>query len=257
MSAKKKRLFSWSKYWPINWKDSLLASLVIITFACLFFIDPISQDLTYHTFADTRTMFDVNNFLDVASNLPFLFVGLLGLTTIYKHWGITSSCSWLVLFLSIFLVAFGSSYYHLNPQNETLTWDRLPMAIGFMALFVIVLADYVNSQLEKWLLIPMCFVGITSVIYWHMTDDLRLYVWVQFVSLTLLLLIIFIYKPAHLQTKYLFYAVFFYAFSKLFEYFDKQIYELMGQVLSGHTIKHLLAAVATFFFYILLKQRAN
>jgi hypothetical protein len=231
--------------------------MVIISFACLFFIEPISQDLAYHVFADKRTLLGVNNFFDLASNLPFLFVGLLGLFCIYHNWGVSSTWSWLILFIAVLLVAFGSSYYHFNPQNETLTWDRLPMAIGFMALFVIVLTDYVNNQLEKWLLIPMCLVGIASVVYWHMTDDLRIYAWVQFVSLALLLIIIVIYKPTYLQTKYLFYALVFYTLSKLCEYFDKQIYELMGQVVSGHTIKHLLAAIATFFFYILLKRRVT
>ncbi len=221
----------------------------------LFFAAPIPQDLSYHVFADNRSILGVNNFFDVASNLPFLFVGTIGLISIYKNWGITSSWSWLVLFLSVFLVAFGSSYYHLNPENRTLTWDRLPMAIGFMALFVITIADYISQKLEKWLLIPMCLVGIISVLYWHFTDDLRIYAWVQFVSMALLLIIIFIYKPHHLQTKHLLYAFFFYILSKLAEHFDKQIFELLDQIVSGHTLKHLLAAMATFFFYLLLIRR--
>jgi hypothetical protein len=253
MPTSKNKSISWSN----NWKASLVASLVISSFVCLFFIEPIPQDLAYHAFADSRTMLGINNFFDVASNLPFLFAGILGLFCIYQNWGVSSSWSWLILSMSVLLVAFGSSYYHLNPQNETLTWDRLPMAVGFMAFFVIVLTDYVNNKLEKWLLIPMCLVGIASVTYWHMTDDLRIYAWVQFVSMALLLIIISIYKPSHLQTKYLIYAFVFYTLSKLAEHFDKQIYELMGQIVSGHSIKHLLAAVATFFFYILLKRRVT
>ncbi len=243
--------------WPINWRDCLLASLVIITLVALIFIEPISQDLSYHQFADKRTILGVNNFFDVASNLPFLITGLLGISYLYRNWGVSSSWSWLILFVSIFFVALGSSYYHLNPENKTLTWDRLPMSIGFMALFVITLTDYVNNKLEKWLLIPMCLVGITSVIYWHITDDLRIYAWVQFVSMALLLIIISVYKPSHLQTKYLIYAFILYTFSKLAEHFDQQIYELIGQIVSGHTLKHLLAATATFFFYILLKRRVT
>ena len=243
--------------WRISWKDSLIASLVIISFASLFFVPPIAQDLSYHNFADKRSMLGINNFFDVTSNLPFFFVGLLGLYTVYKHWGMPSSWSWLVLFLSIFLVSFGSSCYHFNPVNKTLTWDRLPIAVGFMALFVVVVSDYINLKLEKWLLIPMSIVGITSVLYWHYTDDLRMYAWVQFVSMALLLVIIFVYKPTHLQTKYLLLAFFFYILSKVAEYFDKPIYDLFGQAMSGHTLKHLLAATATFFFYILLKRRIS
>ena len=241
----------------INWRDFTIASLIIISFIGLFFIEPISQDLTYHNLADNRTILGINNFFDVVSNLPFLLAGLLGLFCIFKNWGVSNSWGWLILFVSVIFISFGSSYYHLNPENKTLTWDRLPMAIGFMALFVIVLTDYVNSKLGKWLLIPMCIVGIFSVVYWHIADDLRMYAWVQFVSMALLLIIISVYKPTHLKTKYLIYAFIFYALSKIFEHFDKHIFELMSQSVSGHTIKHLLAAIATFFFYLLLKRRVT
>jgi len=234
-----------------------LASLVIISFVSLFFIAPIAQDLAYHNFADMRIMLGINNFFDIASNLPFIAVGLLGLFSLYKYWGVTSSWSWLILFISILLVAFGSTYYHLNPENKTLTWDRLPMAVGFMALFVIILADYVNHKLEKWLLVPMCLLGVASVIYWHLTDDLRIYAWVQFASLALLLIIIFTYKPNQLDTKYIVYAFVFYVLSKIVEYYDQEIFKLLDEVVSGHTIKHLLASAATFCLYILLKRRVT
>ena len=36
-----------------------------------------------------------------------------------------------VLFLGILLTGFGSAYYHLEPNDQTLFWDRLPMAISF------------------------------------------------------------------------------------------------------------------------------
>jgi hypothetical protein len=243
--------------WPVNWRDSLIASIVIISFVSLFFIAPIPQDLAYHKFADTRAILGINNFFNVVSNLPFLLVGLAGLYYLYRNWDVNNSWSWLILFTAILCVGLGSAYYHLNPENNTLSWDRLPMAVGFMALFVIVLADNVNNRLEKWLLLPMCLVGVTSVVYWHMTDDLRIYVWVQFVSIALLLIIVSVYKPTHLKTKYLIYAFIFYMLSKLAEHFDRQIYEIMDQTLSGHTIKHLLAAIATFFFYALLKRRVT
>lgn len=243
--------------WNIDWRDSLIAALIIISFVSLFLLKPISQDLTYHMYADKRTLLGINNFFDVVSNLPFFFTGIIGLITVFKNWGISSSWSWLVLFLSVLLVSLGSTYYHLNPENNTLTWDRLPMAVGFMALFVIILTDYVSKHLEKWLLVPMCLLGIFSVMYWHLTDDLRIYAWVQFVSLALILIIIFVYKPTHLRTKYILYAFLFYILSKITEYLDQPIYELSMEVVSGHTIKHLLAAMATFYFYILLTRRTN
>ncbi|MEM7400651.1 MAG: hypothetical protein AAF304_01740 [Pseudomonadota bacterium] len=243
--------------WILNWRDSLMASIVVISFVCLFFLKPIPQDLAYHLFADNRTILGISNFFDVVSNLPFFFIGFLGSLTIIKHWGISQSWSWLILFLAVLLVSLGSAYYHLSPENKTLTWDRLPMAIAFMALFVIVLTDYVNISLEKWLLLPMCLLGVFSVIYWHMTDDLRIYAWVQFVSMALLLIIMFVYKPTYLRTSYLVFAFFFYMLSKIAEYFDQQFFEFFAQLISGHTIKHLLASIATLYFYFLLRHRLN
>lgn len=237
------------------WRNIILTILVITSLLSFFFVEPIPQNLAYHSFSDTRNIWGIANFFDVISNLPFLLVGFAGLSYVSTHWSRKYSWSWLILFLSIFLVAAGSSYYHLNPNNETLTWDRLPMAIGFMALFVIVLGDYVNSKLEHWLLIPMCLLGIFSIIYWNITDDLRIYAWVQFCSLGLLLVIISLYKPSTFQTKYLIYALVFYSLSKITEYLDLTIFTFTQEMLSGHTVKHVLSAIGTFFFYMLLKNR--
>ena len=241
----------------INLRNTLIASISLISFVCLFFIKPIPQDLTYHLFADRRVLFGISNFFDVISNIPFFIIGLMGCLTIVKHWGINQSWSWLVLFLSILLVSFGSSYYHLNPENKTLTWDRLPMAIGFMALFVIVLSDFINDRLEKWLLLPMCLLGVFSVFYWHYMDDLRIYAWVQFASIALILIVIFVYKPTYLHKRYLLFAFVFYVLSKLTEYLDIFIFQFTDQHISGHTIKHLLASVATLYFYFILKNRVK
>ena len=237
-----------------NWRDILITSIAIFSLLFIFLLKPIPQDLSYHNFADMRTIFGISNFFDVISNLPFFIVGFVGCCTVIKYWGLPQSWSWLVLFLAVLSVSLGSAYYHLIPENNTLTWDRLPMAIGFMALLVIVLTDYINENLEKWLLLPMCSLGVFSVAYWHLTDDLRIYAWVQFASMTLILITILVYKQTYLSTKYLLFSFLFYILSKFAEHFDKFIYEVTSEILSGHTIKHLLASIATLFFYLLVRH---
>ena len=238
-----------------TWRELILFVLLIFSLTILLLIEPISQDLRYHVFADTRTILGIPNFYDVISNIPFTIVGVFGLSQVYIQRNNKNTWSWLILFLSIILVAAGSSYYHLNPNNQSLTWDRLPMAIGFMALFAIVVGDYIYPKLEQWLLLPMCLLGIFSVLYWNITDDLRIYVWVQFFSSGLLLIVIILYKPNTYITKYLIIAFIFYALSKVTEYFDHAIFSGANYVISGHTIKHLLAGTATFYFYLLLKYK--
>ena len=237
------------------WKNCSLFILISASFLSFFIVKPIPQDLAYHLFADTRKLFGISNFFDVTSNIPFFIVGVIGIKYTVTNWVSKDSWAWLILFSSVLLVAFGSAYYHINPNNQTLVWDRLPMAIGFMALFVVVIGDYINKRLQTWLLIPMCLLGIFSVFYWHMTDDLRLYAWVQFISMGLILIILLMYQPQKLQTKYLIYALIFYIFSKVSEYFDSEIFNLLFNLVSGHTIKHLFAAVSTYYFYVLMKNR--
>src|ERR1700720_3168173 len=105
----------------------LLGGLCVATIATLAAMSPITQDQHYHAFADTRPILGVPNFWNVVSNLPFLAVGAVGIAR-YRQDATTAA-----LFLGILLTGFGSSYYHLAPDDGTLFWDRLPMTIGFMA----------------------------------------------------------------------------------------------------------------------------
>ena len=164
----------------MSWRHLLLIGLVLGTLALAFAIDPIAQDLNYHRFADTRDFFGVPNFFDVVSNLPFLVVGLLGLRIAVRGERDPARPGWIVLFVGVTLVAFGSSWYHLSPSNGTLVWDRLPMTIGFMGLFVALLTEYINPGLGRLLLLPAVLLGAASVAHWAFSDDLRLYAWVQF-----------------------------------------------------------------------------
>ncbi len=237
-----------------SWRNYALLILILLSIISIFIINPIQQDLAYHLFSDTRKLFGIKNFFDVASSLPFLLVGLIGLKDVISHWHSNKSWTWLILFSSVCLVSIGSAYYHLNPSNETLVWDRLPMAVGFMSLFVLVIGDYINIKIQNILLVPMCLLGIFSVLYWQSTDDLRIYIWVQFASMTLILVILCLHTPNTFQTKYLVYALIFYLLSKLTEYFDNEIFNYLSMTISGHTIKHLLSAIGTFYFYMLMKN---
>ena len=135
--------------------------------------------------------------------LPFLIVGIMGLYSIFyskKIRLITDlKAAYILFFLGVSLVAFGSGYYHLWPGNSSLLWDRLPMTIAFMALFSIIIAEFVSIQIARFLLWPLVVFGTFSVFYWHYTEgngegDLRLYVLVQFLPMILIPLILLLFK---------------------------------------------------------------
>ena len=232
----------------------ILSVISVCTVVLIVLLDPIPQNLDYHRFIDTRPFAGIPNFLNVYSNLPYLLIGVVGLQLFFKP--NRPNLSWGIFFFGVFLVGFGSSYYHLNPNNFTLVWDRLPMTIGFMGLFVALLSEWFSKKLSL-LLIPMCLLGIYSVYYWHQTDDLRLYAWIQFFPLLFIVLAGFLFRPNIPHIKFIYLGLICYVISKLLEHFDSLTHILSSQIISGHTLKHFAAAYATYCIYLMLLKRSS
>jgi hypothetical protein len=151
----------------------------------------------------------------------------------------------LVLFTGIFLTGFGSSYYHWNPNDGTLFWDRLPMTLCFAAILAAVVEERVDARAGALLLRPLLAIGIFSLLLWRWTDDLRLYAWAQFFPFVALVLILNLYPPKFTGASCWIVAAALYALAKLLEFLDHAVYSV-GTIVSGHTLKHLAAAAAAF-----------
>lgn len=246
----------------MKWQPALLIGVGIAAVVAVALVDAVPQDPSYHQFADQTGMFGVPNFLNVASNLPFLFVGILGWRLILKHPETVTPdtrIAWLVFFFGIALTAFGSGYFHLEPNNDTLFWDRTPMTIGFMSLISIIIAEYFSPQVGRRLLLPLLLVGISSVLYWAHTEalgagDLRPYALVQFLPMLLIPLTLFLYGSRSDLTRYLWWMIAFYVAAKVSEQLDDVLYSA-GSMLSGHSLKHLLASLAPASILYGLMQR--
>ena len=127
--------------------------------------------------------------------------------------------------------------------------------MGFMGLFSAVLTEFINPKLEKFLLVPAVIIGMLSVIYWHYADDLRFYIWLQAVTFLAITAVIFMYERRFTLRRYLLYTFGFYILSKFAEFSDSTIYSATNNLLSGHTLKHVLAALAVFSVYLMLRRR--
>jgi len=102
----------------------ILYSIIIGSLVIILSFDPISQDQNYHIFSDQRSVLGISNFLDVITNILFAFVGFAGLYFLINNRQEYAPWSWLVFFLGVFSVCFSSGYYHWNPNDDTLVWDR-------------------------------------------------------------------------------------------------------------------------------------
>ncbi|MCJ7774729.1 MAG: hypothetical protein MUP22_16515, partial [Desulfobacterales bacterium] len=114
------------------------------------------------------------------------------------------------------------------------------------------IAEYVNLIMGKKMLYPALILGITSVIYWYFTEkistgDLRPYAAVQYIPLALTPIILIMYEPKNTYKRYVVWSLAFYGLAKIVEVFDANIFALFKNVISGHTIKHLLAAIGSIF----------
>ncbi len=241
---------------PRQWREWTLLLALLLPLALVLSVGPIPQDLNYHAFADERAYWGISNFLNVASNIPFLFVGVAGLMLCLAPPGNAVSRSWVVFFLGTGLISLGSGYYHSAPDNETLVWDRLPMTLAFMGLLTALLSEHVGERLERATLGPALVLGIASVAWWDYADDLRFYIWVQATPLLLVPLALAIYPGRYTHRRYLLYGLGSYALAKIGEFYDREIFTLTSQVVSGHALKHLLAALGIFFVYLMLRWRA-
>mgnify|MGYP000070704601 CR=1 FL=1 len=247
------------------WVLGIFTAVILLTAAIY---PPISQSVAYHQFADQASFFDIPNFLNVVSNLAILASGLIGMLFILQcyrlpgqHCFIRRAECWpyLVMFLSVVMTGFGSAYYHWAPDNETLLWDRLPIAIGVTALFVAALMERVSVKVGLWALPILVVLGVASVLYWYWTEklgagNLNYYIVVQFYSLLLIILLGMSFPSNYTRGGDIYQVIALYAVGKVAETFDQAIYDF-GQIVSGHTIKHLLAAVAIYLIVRMLRKR--
>jgi hypothetical protein len=251
----------------MNRRVWILLAAVTAAIVAVFLFPAIPQSEAYHNFADRRPLLGIANCLNVISNAPFLFIGLAGMGFAVRGARTGKSIfldarerwPWFAFFVGVTLTAFGSAWYHHHPDDHTLVWDRIPMTIGFMSLVAAVVAERISVRAGVRLLLPLIALGSGSVIYWEITQarghgDLRPYAIAQFGSLLVLVLLFALFPTRYTRSLDFVVALAFYGIAKLFEAGDKFIFAA-GHIVSGHTIKHLFAALSTYWILRMLRLR--
>jgi hypothetical protein len=168
----------------------------------------------YCNFADKRCFNGIRNFGDVISNISFILAGYY--QYIYNHN--------IALGAICICVGIGSTYFHWSPTLATLYWDRLPMVLGMAYIMNL----YSDLDFQDLLLH-----GLLALEYHHITNDLSLYVAYQ------LNMILFLTWVKGFSMPVILYII-----AKLFEDYDYGFYIATKHIISGHTVKHILAGMA-------------
>ncbi len=227
------------------------------------------QPADYHQFADQRSFFGIPNFNDVISNLAFLLsgsAGLLFLRHIYQmpsqavFHDLSECLPYWVLFISVALAAVGSMVYHWMPDIDQLMWDRLPIVIGISALLSATLVDRVSPFAGLWALPLLVVLAVFSVVYWYWTElqgagNLNFYIVMQFYSILLIVWISLRFPSRYSHGNDVYQVIALYAIAKVSEMLDEPIFIWTDSWVSGHTLKHLIAAYAAYRIVEILRKR--
>jgi hypothetical protein len=214
-------------------------------------------------FADAVPWHSLPNAMDVLSSLPFAAIGIWGLFTLRgldrahddaleaaslpqtaKHLPLnTVDCAWM-FFAGLILTAAGSAFYHLQPDSMRLAADRAGMAVAFAGLVGFAVCERVSARAgwpAAWFTLAG---GLLAAAVCHKTGNALPWALVQFGGMALFMMLSLARPTSGAIGLRLGWVVFFYALAKLFEISDHAIYEATYHLISGHSLKHLGAALA-------------
>jgi hypothetical protein len=221
----------------------LLALAILLATAILG--PEIMQPTHQHDFADQRFFGYLPCAVDVMSNLPFALWGLAGLLilpSVKQHRSITGLAA--LFFMGLIVTAVASSWYHLQPDNAGLAIDRLGMTVAFAGLLGLAAADRASIRAGVMLSGLVLVLGPLSVWVWSMSGNLLPWLILQFGGMALILWLA-ISQPLQgaLAVRWGV-VILIYAAAKVLELADHAVYEFTSQLISGHSLKHVVASFA-------------
>lgn len=216
---------------------------------------PLHDSLHQHAFADHRTLWGLPCALDVLSNLPFAVAGLCGLMLLSRLPGAdgplapqpldgVSRALAALFFGGLVCTAVGSALYHVRPDDAGLLWDRLGMVLPFAGLLGLAAHSRVSARAGLGAAAVVLAGGAAAVLWWARSGQLLPWAVVQLGGMLVVLALAALPRRAGTLAPHLGAVIGLYAAAKLFEAADHAVFDATAQWLSGHSIKHVLAAAA-------------
>ncbi len=233
-------------------------------------LPPIAQPQSYHAFVDARSLLGVPNFWNTASNLAFVIVGFAGIALLTPARRLAAHfrdpaerLPYLAFFAAVALTGFGSAWYHLAPDDARLVWDRLPIALACAALPLALFADHDGDRYRRAVtagILPALGIGAVTVGWWAHTardeggGNLVPYFALQAYAVAATLWYLLARPPRYTRRNDLWVVIAIWGLARATEWLDAFLYA-NGWLLSGHTLKHLLAALAAAWVLRMIRRR--
>ncbi|XP_018446742.1 uncharacterized protein LOC108818307 isoform X1 [Raphanus sativus] len=247
-----------------TWKrNRIVVGSLFICWLILLFITPKVplHSFRHHVFADKRNFMGVPNTLNVMTNFPFLIIGVLGFVLCVggsffnislkgEIWG------WTLFYASVSSLAFGSAYYHLKPDDNTIVWDTLPILIAYSSLFSSFLVERAGEKVGLSCLVLLLFISFLSVAYARVFNDLRLCMTFQLIPCLAIPIMTVLLPPKYTHSRFWLLATAAHSVSKIEGLADSKIYNANGYIISGHSLGHLCSALSMLLLSVMLLYRS-
>ncbi len=225
----------------------VLGAVIALFFSGCASLPQMAQDPRYHGFADQRAWLGIPHAADVLSNLAFALVGAAAIARLVsghrpRFAPATESGTWCIA-VGLIATAAGSAWYHVEPSNGSLFWDRLPMTLVFAGVLGTALAQRVRASAARFGVPLLIVIGAATVLYWKFSGDLFPYMALQLGGILMLLALMVVTNKAGDPFPWL-WVVAWYVLAKILEHFDREIWDATGGIVAGHALKHLAAAAA-------------
>lgn len=231
-------------------RECLLAGFFLLLLAAALLGPAVAQPAHYHDFADQRSWGWLPHAMDVVSNLPFALWGMVGGWALLRAVRVravdaaTAAMAGL-FFGGLWVTAAVSAAYHLQPGDAGLVWDRGGMVLAFAGLLGLAAMQAVSVRAGMALATAVLVLGPLSVHAWSLSGNVLPWAVLQGGGMVLILGFACL-RPARAGELPVRWAllVAIYALAKLLELGDHAVYEWTGHLVSGHSLKHVVASFA-------------
>ena len=202
----------------------------------------------YHEFADQRVLWGLPCAMDVLSNIPFALAGAAGMVSLVRLppralATVPRVMAWL-FFTGLVLTAGASSWYHWHPDESGLAVDRCGMAVAFAGLLGLAAAGRVSDRAGAALGLAVLVLAPLAAQVAAQKGDVLPWALLQFGGMVLILWFAVLRARPSAPAFSCGLVILAYGVAKLLEANDQQVYELTGRLVSGHTLKHVVASLA-------------
>lgn len=208
----------------------------------------VAQPPDHHHFADQRAWGGLPHALDVLSNLGFAVAAAAGvrLLTGSRGQALPAAVRGLaaLFFTGLACSAIGSAVYHWAPDDATLAGDRLGMAIAFAGMLGLAVQSRLSDGAGRATAAAVLLAATASVLVWLQGGNVLPWVLVQGGGMLAVLGLASMAPRRGGLALRLGAVIAWYAAAKLLEWGDGAVFEATAGLVSGHSLKHVLAAAA-------------